>query len=350
MKLNRNDIENLIDQKYIMMNKHPELDLYILNYTKTAQFEKFWNEYTLMARGLVIDKDFNIVARPFKKFFNVEEHKQEEIPYGLPFEVFDKMDGSLGIIFFYNNEWHVATRGSFMSDQAIRGKQLFDIKFHSGQLKLGEQFTYLVEIIYPENRIVVDYKGVSDLVLLGAIETKTGNEIPYDLLLLTGFNVVKKYNSVIDVNSIRSLFENNTDEGVIVKFSNGFRMKIKWKEYCRLHSIVTNVSTKIVWEHLRNGNSFEELLENVPDEFYDWVEKTKAEIIFNYSMIELECLKKFYELYFQKNLTTKKEFASEAIKLPEYSILFNLFDGKNYQQTIWRMVEPEFAKPFGSDE
>lgn len=349
MKLNRNDIENLLEQKYIMMNKHPELDLYILNYTKTAQFEKFWNEYTLMARGLVIDEDFNIVARPFKKFFNMEEHKKEEIPYGLPFEVFEKMDGSLGIIFFYNDEWHVATRGSFASDQAIRGKQLFDIKYLSGQLNLDGQFTYLVEIIYPENRIVVDYKGVSDLVLLGAIETKTGVEIPHEKLFATGFNVVKKYDGVNDIDSIRLLFENDTDEGVIVKFSNGFRMKIKWSEYCRLHSIVTNVSTKIVWENLKNGNSFEELLENVPDEFYDWVEKTKNDLLSNYRNIELEYMKKFYELYFEKNLIVKKEFALEAIKTPASSILFNLFDKKKYDHTIWKMIEPEFAKPFGNE-
>lgn len=347
MNLNRNDIELLIDQKYIMMNKHPELDLYILNYTKTAQFERYWNEYTLMARGLVINKDFNVVARPFKKFFNIEEHNTEEIPYGLPFEVFDKMDGSLGIIFYYNNEWHVATRGSFISDQAKRGKQLFDVKYYAGQLNLDERYTYLVEIIYPENRIVVDYRGMSDLVLLAAINTKTGDELSYDMLSSVGFTVVKKYDNVKDVDSIRTLFENNTDEGVIVRFSNGFRLKIKWNEYCRLHSIVTNVSTKIVWEHLKNENSFEELLENVPDEFYDWINKTSDNIRSEYSKIELKFFKIFYDLYISKNLRTKKEFALEAIKYSPSSILFNMFDGKKYDHIIWSMVEPEFAKPFG---
>lgn len=34
----------------------------------------------------------------------MEEHTNDEIP-NEPFEVFEKMDGSLGILFNYNKEW-----------------------------------------------------------------------------------------------------------------------------------------------------------------------------------------------------------------------------------------------------
>lgn len=350
LQLNKAILENLIKDKYIMMSKHPLWDLYILNYTKTVQFEKLWNEYTSICRGLVIDKDLNIIARPFKKFFNMEEHKPNEIPYDLPFEVYQKMDGSLGIIFFYNNQWNIATRGSFNSEQAARGKIILNAKLKSGKLNLDERFTYLVEIIYPENRIVVNYKGLSDLILLGIIETKTGEELPYETFEATGFTPVIKFPfNDNNISKIRELFENNTDEGVIVKFSNGFRMKIKWAEYCRLHSIVTNVSTKIVWEYLRDDKPFDELLENIPDEFYNWIENVKNDLICNYKKIEQESLNKFNELYFEKNLITKKDFALEALKYEYRSILFNLFDKKNYNHIIWKMVEPEYAKPFGGD-
>lgn len=122
--------------------QHPSLPLTIWNYTEIVQFEGKWDDITLMCRGLVTDDKGNVVARPFKKFFNIEEGRFTPTE---KFEVFEKMDGSLGIVFWYNNEWHIATRGSFTSDQAIKGKEL--LKDYPTE-KLNKNKTYLVEIIY----------------------------------------------------------------------------------------------------------------------------------------------------------------------------------------------------------
>lgn len=35
------------------------------NYTAKAQYDKLWNEVTLQCRGLILDGDGNVVARPF---------------------------------------------------------------------------------------------------------------------------------------------------------------------------------------------------------------------------------------------------------------------------------------------
>ena len=34
------------------------------------------------------------------------------------------------------------------------------------------------------------------------------------------------------------------------------------------------ISSKVIWEYLRTGKSFDEILQRVPDEFYNWVKKT----------------------------------------------------------------------------
>lgn len=53
---------------------HPTLPLTIWNYTEKVQYEKLWDEVTLACRGLVtMDETGEVVARPFKKFFNMEE-------------------------------------------------------------------------------------------------------------------------------------------------------------------------------------------------------------------------------------------------------------------------------------
>ncbi|MFB9080967.1 hypothetical protein ACFFWB_26745 [Flavobacterium procerum] len=67
----------MISANYVRVNKHPEQDLYIYNYTQNAQFERVWNEITIACRGLILDKDLNVVARPFPKFFNLGEMENE---------------------------------------------------------------------------------------------------------------------------------------------------------------------------------------------------------------------------------------------------------------------------------
>ena len=57
---------------------HPTLDLTIWNYSPRVQYERLWDDITIQCRGLVTNTKGEIVARPFKKFFNYEEYKPEE--------------------------------------------------------------------------------------------------------------------------------------------------------------------------------------------------------------------------------------------------------------------------------
>ena len=123
---------------------HPRLDLTIWNYSQKVQYERLWDDITLQCRVLVTNSKGDIVARPFKKFFNYDEHKPEDIP-NEDYVVYEKMDGSLGILFNYENEWIMTTRGSFTSPQAIKGKELLG-KYPLD--KLNKNNTYLFEIIY----------------------------------------------------------------------------------------------------------------------------------------------------------------------------------------------------------
>jgi RNA ligase len=136
------NLEKHYKEGWLIKQTHPKLPLTIWNYSQKTQFERFWNSITLSCRGLVTDDDGRIVARPFKKFFNIEQHDQ--LP-SLDFEVFEKMDGSLGILFYYVNEWIIASRGSFTSDQAIKAKELLS-KYPLN--KLDKNKTYCFEIIY----------------------------------------------------------------------------------------------------------------------------------------------------------------------------------------------------------
>ena len=64
-------LNQYIGNGLILSNKHPLYDIWILNYSPKAQGAGIWDEYTLSCRGLIIDAEGNILARPFQKFKNI---------------------------------------------------------------------------------------------------------------------------------------------------------------------------------------------------------------------------------------------------------------------------------------
>ena len=383
---------------------HPTYDLTIWNYSPKVQYERLWDDITIQCRGLVTNSEGVIVARPFKKFFNYEEHKPEDIP-NEDYVVYEKMDGSLGILFYYeeeltderryniwfnNNyetgmerffdphnlpdydnpyyeptpnkkgEWILSTRGSFTSPQAIKGKEILDKKYDVSSLRKDN--TYLFEIIFKENRIVVNYGDDEKLVLLGAIHTETGNEVPDSSLFFmeeSGWELVMTYKTWGEGYDLLKEEISKDREGYVIKFKNGFRMKIKGEEYKRLHKILTNISNRDIWEYLKDNKPFDELLERVPDEFNDWVKTTISDL--KYGCFQLrETAGKLHDGFRYGKFgdrdpePTKKEFAEFVVQQQDvlHAIMFAMWNKNNEKvdEIIWKLVKPKYSKPFKNDE
>jgi RNA ligase len=326
----------------ITLKPNQEKKLFIANYTSIVQFDRIWTDTLLKCRGLIIDINGQIVARPFPKFFNLEEHSREELPVE-SFEVFEKLDGSLGIL-YYDKNWKIATRNSFYSEQAEIATKLLYSKYNQFIEMFERDKTYLFEIIYPSNRIVVNYGNKESLVLLAIIDTNTGKEYSIDSFDFP--EKVKRYEGIKDINKIRE-FENKEEEGFVIKFNSGFRVKVKFEEYLRLHKIFTQVTSKTIWDCLRQKKSLNEILEKVPDEFYEWVKHQRKGLEEEYEKTYLTIQRKFDN---RPVFRTRKEFAFWAIKQENQGLLFDLLDGKSIEKKIWNLIEPEYKRPFRNIE
>jgi RNA ligase len=266
-------LQRLVEDGYLTARPHPTADLLIWNYTPRCQYERYWTPETMMCRGLITKLDGTVHARGFVKFFNYGEMPEQEIPLE-PFKVIRKADGSLGILYQVDGKPSIATRGSFTSKQAIHATKLLHEKYTD--FVFDPRLTYLFEIVYPANKYVVDYRGMDDIILLAIIDTEMGHE--YDIHQdHFPFPVIETFDGLTDLESIQQMEEEN-EEGFVIRFESGLRLKIKFAEYKRLFKIMTSTSNRTIWEYLKENKPLAEILDRVPPEFEAWVKKTSKEL------------------------------------------------------------------------
>lgn len=355
MKINDylGNFENDIASGHLRMQFHPVEPLAILNYTEKAQYEGHWTQATLRSRGLIFNLEtMEIVARPFPKFFNWNQ--SEAVNPGGPVRVQEKMDGSLGILYPEDStgEYAIATRGSFGSEQALHATRVLRTKY--ADFEPYDGYTYLFEIIYPENRIVVDYGDMDDLVLLDVIDNETGMSALGSIRELGHWDgpvtLTFSYSSLEEV--LQAPYSG--DEGFVVYYkTTGERVKVKHEEYVRLHRLITGVNERRIWEILSTGGSVESLLDSVPDEFYDWVQKTTKDLTGRFHRMGRVLRQTFtnYYLYASVDVSPndkrehKKAFAHEIRDSDFKDVLFAMYDDKPYDEAIWKRLKPEHSKP-----
>lgn len=259
-----------------------------INHQKNGRYELFdyntygiydhgWTKESLLSRGLVLDVvNKKIAAYCWPKFFNFGEVSYE-LPNG-QFIATTKYDGSLGICYWDEERhiWKVNTRGSFNSDQAVWATDwLSNRQDITKNLIKGD--TYLFEIIYPDNRIVISY-DFSGLVLIGAYD-KYGEEYKrYQLEYLSDISNLRlaelfEFKSIDEmVRKSKELSVN--EEGWVITFENGYKIKIKGDEYVKYHKIVTNFSKLSMWKYYYDklDFNFDQLKKDFPEEFWDDIE------------------------------------------------------------------------------
>jgi RNA ligase len=386
-----------IEAGYIARKTHPTLPLSIYTYTRAAQYDRHWTPATIRCRGLIVDDTTGrIVAWPFPKFFNTTEHEQgfdyaPPLP-NEPFEIYEKVDGSLGIVFHYADQWHVASKGSFTSEQAQWGQRWLDASIDVGPLLLRPGLTYLTEIVYPENRIVVNNGDERTLVLL-AIHDPDGLELSlvdharhwwslgapiarsWPALPLPELMKLAAANEKLD----GSTATGSDAEGWVIRYQSGIRAKVKFAEYVRLHKVLTGVNARDVWRALgvtvidpstdqkraaqalgctvasyqamrAVGDPLAALVAGVPDEFDAWVRGICADL--NAAAAELRA--RIDTAYAERlHLAADRAAFARSVMPLERAVkaaMFLRLDGRDTALHVWRSIRPASAAPFRDDE
>lgn len=333
------ELAGMIEQGYVREQFHPALPLRILNYTEHAQYDRVWNDVTRQCRGLIVSTMTGAVAaRPFPKFFNYGEHPEGSLDLAAPCDVTDKLDGSLGILYPGLSGWAIATRGSFTSEQAAHATALLCDRYPDFEPPGG--MTVLWEIIYPGNRIVVDYRGLDDLILLGAVDIATGAVVGPDWI--PGW-----YGPLAETMSARTLAgalalpPRAGREGVVVRMADHTMVKLKQDDYVALHRLITGMNARVVWERIGAGETAADICAGIPEEFWPWVREVGGELIREKNRITDEATAEHGRILASlPDGWTRKDYALAAVQSPLKAWLFNLLDGKDPSAGIWRTLRP----------
>lgn len=330
---------------------------------KYNQFNSdFSNGIVKECRGLILEKDtWKVICHPFHKFFNLGESQAFNSINLDESVLWEKADGSIIKIFFYNGIWNVATNGTIDADDAlsrdgISFKELFfDIISEDDFYNLAENFnkgvTYLFEMIHPSTQIVVDYENTKELVFTGMINNESdedGNMVDYDILSICKkmekifknypIRYPKTFNfSLNDIKELSDIADNENNSGnefegfVVSQIYDGNvigRVKIKSPKYVHLHHIATGESV--------TNNLIEVIKKNETEEFEIYLNKLPEHVSEEYKALK----KKYFNLIEYLSVEGEKyRNKSKNVTRKELALEIQKFIERKYNGFIFTMVD-----------
>ena len=232
------------------------LDLYSITYLHGGV--NFADPYIAMARGLVLDKNGNIVLRGFSKFFNylqlhaehykkqytdewVNEHDNfSSTDVDKKYHAVEKLDGSLVLMGEYKNKAVLSSTSTTNQETDLLSTAYKNLVDKNKDLterilnyckETGQ--TLVFEYVSPMNQVVVKYEK-TDYVLIGIVNNHTGVYMSQDdldsIATKFGFTRPKQYMKTLQgLTTDQRILKNH--EGYIVFNEYGNLIKFKTDDW-----------------------------------------------------------------------------------------------------------------------
>jgi tRNA splicing ligase len=335
-KLNRSMADG-----YVTVRAHNTLPLVIYCYSRKAVYDNHWDDITTKTRGLIVDKDQNIVARPYEKFFAYNtQGRSETYPrsvenvekeFGTPV-ITEKVNGCLGIFWKYGTHWGIASKGSFHSPHAeFATKWMEDHIENNGKLVFPEGYTPVFEIICQEVQSHVIKYPADGLVLLNFVNIETGEELSrYDTTLYGAKNSLGY--PMLTYLPLKDALENDSDqlEGYVATYNRPgqapLKLKIKFPTFLKNRkAFYEEQKAKETGDDVRYKEIFDKVASIVKD-----------------ALVYCTTQKEFAAFFFKPE---NKFYARGCFALLNYEQ-----DKEKQKRTIWRLVERDTGQRKGSTE
>ena len=136
-----------------------------------------------------------------------------------------------------------------------------------------------------------------------------------------------------------------SEEGFVLRFTDGTRVKIKGDEYCRIHKLISNITPLAIWEMMWKGDDLETWRKQIPEEFHKDFDQIEDILKTNHRKLVQAVLDKAEQLA----PLTNKQIGLMLHELPEHIRPFIFAarrslawdrEGKT-KDTLWRALRPD---------
>lgn len=283
--------------RYIQEKKYGNISSF--NFTKTAFYDKVWDDQTTKARGLYINvPQQKVVARAYDKFFNVNERpetKLDMLQYKLQFPAvaYVKENGFLGIV-SYNNEdesLFVTTKSSPDGDfagwlrenleaqvsaetlEAMKGYarehnvsfvfECVDMKNDPHIIEYPENKLFLLDIVYNE----MQYKKYP-FEKLCCVAQQLGLEHKEKAYILENWQ--EFFDWYYEVTSEDYKYNGRNIEGFVVEGADGYMVKLKLAYY-NFWKFMRSISHEAIRKGYIDSRRTSALTTPIANQYYGWV-------------------------------------------------------------------------------
>lgn len=359
-------IEKLENKEYRELTKFLQFDqnneMLLVRYARYGNIynelddvtdEDFWDMedgFYRECRSVVINLiNEDLITVPFRKFRNLDECEEtslanieKRIKSARTVEYSNKLDGSMQCARLY--------RGNIVMTSAQSTSIETSWRLADGYRMLTSQEEY-VELIsdFPDITFVFEYISLKDahvvkytkeqegLYLIGMRSVNTGGEFSYNSVLSVAKTYGVKTTTVFDktLEEVLSEMDSVTSdkaEGFVLNI-DGFKVKIKYNDYCKVHKILErSASTNVIIKNIAD-NTWDDFISKIPVIHRDSITKISKEV-FSYIRTMNEVVDYYFDKY--KDLDKKEFMISVENNVPK--------DLKGYVRTKYLGNELNFLK------
>jgi RNA ligase len=294
----------------------------------------------LNLRGTAFDNETGRIIRlGFHKFFNLGEQPEVDALYDVTSDeatITQKLDGSCIFPIFAREGWRLGTRAgvtdiaemaeAFIADKP-EYKRFINECWNNGAMSVQPIF----EFCSRKNQVVIDHPE-DKLVLIGMRWFDNGKYLSIEQLVGIGFGygipVVQlrtKLGSAQEI--VQWVRDLKDDEGVVVSFPDGHRIKIKADDYVRKHKAVDGLRFEKDVALLIMNNSVDDVLPILAPNMQDRLTTFQRHFIRQLIKATDELVGEFVTIRMTSG-GDRKVFAQHASKTKFRPFLFSMLDGK----------------------
>lgn len=294
----KDDLKSFVEnnKKLVSVKETIYDDLYVLKYSKKCFYKNAWNAFLEECRGVIVDKDYNVVSFPYKKIYNYGlEAKAPRISQESYVTGFRKINGFMGAITFHNGDLLISTTGSTNSNYVDMIKSLIDIDRYKAVCEKYSNLTLLFEVVHSDDPHIIPEKP--GMYLTGYREKSWESTIdicPNKLYMIAEeLECMAPEVLIMKLKDIVNLANTVKFEGFVIYTNDGVSTKIKSPYYLFSKLMARMTDTNKLFEP--------NIKQKVPEEFFFIVDHVRENLELFSVLTEQQRLDMIRQLIYERN-------------------------------------------------